>query len=290
MLNMSNVVKHCSLLWSQGQSRHSKAKAQFYCLKQNPIKTWSLSTVCPLSISPSQNFVHSFPQALWTTTLPPNKTDIWHRTAFENMDRTGLIRRWYPCKLSTLTWQQTSFLFWRIYHQARPEHRKKSPLVGDIYSSLHHQWVQRSNVIVVSDLTWLSTGLLCCLLPPPDPRVTGDDVPLTPLTPLTPRPLSGRCWRWRLWCRGSRPSSAHTAPWPSCPALTGPLCPRPAMLPWRHQWPGRAQCYQPEAWSLQTQGMEPDQATQGRQTERQGGRTELCCLESTLFLVCTFTF
>ena len=46
--------------------------------------------------------------------------------------------------------------------------------------SLHHQWVQRSNVIVVSDLTWLSTGLLCCLLPPPDPRVTGDDVPLTP--------------------------------------------------------------------------------------------------------------
>ena len=40
--------------------------------------------------------------------------------------------------------------------------------------------MQRSNVIVVSDLTWLSTGLLCCLLPPPDPRVTGDDVPLTP--------------------------------------------------------------------------------------------------------------
>ena len=34
-------------------------------------------------------------------------------------------------------------------------------------------------------------------------------------------------------------------------------------------WFPIVQCYQPEAWSLQTQGMEPGQGTQGRETERQ---------------------
>ena len=56
-------------------------------------------------------------------------------------------------------------------------------------------------------------------------------------SPRTPPSLTGRCWR-RLWCGGSRSSPAHTAPWPSCPALTA-LTARPAMLPWRHT-PGRA--------------------------------------------------